>query len=147
MPIISIKCFKQWMKWGKNQNFKRCYVVLNPCLVFFFIELENKTCDIVWGIIHNMKKSHSSERILRLITYTMCWRIKFKVGGPINTFGETQITWNQCEITLQNITMGKHIVKYLFLIIYFTYIIMISQKIWQKRCDLTINWNGLIKII
>jgi len=79
------------MKWGKNQNFKRCYAVLNQYLIFF-IESKKKTCGIVWGMIPNMKKTHSSERILRLMTYTMCWRNKFKVGGPINTFGETQIT-------------------------------------------------------
>jgi hypothetical protein len=132
---------------GKKSNFQEVLHCFEPMFSIFFIELENKTCDIVWGIMHNMKKSHSSERILRLITYTMCWRIKFKVGGPINTFGEIQITWNQCQITLQNITICKHIVKYLFVIIYFTYIIMISQKNWQKRCDMTINWNGLIKII
>lgn len=57
---------------GKKSNFQEELRCFEPMFSIFFIELENKTCDIVWGIIHNMKKSHSSERIFRLITYTMC---------------------------------------------------------------------------
>lgn len=76
---------------GKKSKFQEVLCCFEPIFNIFLLNQKKKTCGIVWGMIPNMKKTHSSERILRLMTYTMCWRNKFKVGGPINTFGETQI--------------------------------------------------------